>query len=76
MTWQPLGLKTRNADLREKDMLALKVNMLIRNNLQFINGLSKMLIPRARHFEHNMLITNNSQFIHALSPTNSYGRSF
>jgi hypothetical protein len=57
-------------------MLALKVNMLIRNNLQFINGLSKMLIPRARHFEHNMLITNNSQFIHALSPTNSYGRSF
>jgi hypothetical protein len=38
--WQPVGLKTHNADFREKDTLALKVNMLIRNNLQFIKGLS------------------------------------
>jgi hypothetical protein len=41
---QPVGLKTQNADFREKDILALKVNILITNNLQFIHGLSKMLI--------------------------------
>jgi hypothetical protein len=30
---QPVGLKTQDADFREYDFLALKVNMLIRKNL-------------------------------------------
>jgi hypothetical protein len=37
---QPVGLKTQNADFRENDILALKINMLITKNLQFIKGLS------------------------------------
>jgi hypothetical protein len=44
--------------------------MLIRKNLQFIKGLSKMLISKVRYFGDNMLIRNNLQFIHGLSPTN------
>jgi hypothetical protein len=41
--------------------------MLITNNLQFIKGLSKMLISKRRHFGDNILITNNLQFIKRLS---------
>jgi hypothetical protein len=44
--WQPVGLKTHNADFRENDILALRVNMLIRKNLHSIHGLSKMLISQ------------------------------
>jgi hypothetical protein len=45
--WQPVGLKTHNADLREKYFGAKQVNMLISNDLQSIHGLSKMLISES-----------------------------
>jgi hypothetical protein len=40
MPLQPVGLKTQHVDFRERDILALKLDMLIMNNLQFIKGLS------------------------------------
>ena len=60
--------------ISERIILTLKVNMLITNNLQFIKGLSKMLIPESETFCDNILIRNNLQFIKRLNPTNCWLR--
>jgi hypothetical protein len=48
--YQLVGLKTQDADFRVKYFGAKKVNMLIRKNLHFIKGRSKMLISDSATF--------------------------
>jgi hypothetical protein len=41
VSWQPIGLKTQDADFRVKYFGAKQVNILISKNLQSIKGLSR-----------------------------------